>query len=348
MLKKYRSDIINVIFILLGSCIMAFAFGVFLIPNNISPSGFSGLSAIISYFVSKTGIIIPASAIYLTLNIALYIIAYKLLGKRFAIKALIGILAFSLAIEVVDLIGFTIKSDDLLLCAIYGGGIMGLGIGLVLRNDGSTGGSDLMALIIRNKSHVFTTGQIIIATDIFVLALSCVAYGFGPLMYSIITIAISGVITDMVVEGATGVRAYYIFTSKKEEVCTAIYQEIGRGVTEIKAEGMYSHTEKDILLCLINKYRAPRLKSLVSKLDSEAFVFCTPVSEVIGRGFSLPVKKKQDKTISQANPTQSQEILTTQATKPLPSTKNKGTNNQDINNAVQQKATSSKANKKVS
>lgn len=291
-MKKYKQDIINIFGIILGTIVMAFAFNVFLQPNNISPSGFSGLSSVLCFLLAKIGIVIPVSVMYLLLNVILYVIAYKLLGKKFALMALIGIGSYSLFIELVSYIPLVVR-NDLLLCAIYGGGIMGFGIGLVLRCNGSTGGGDLLALIIRSKTHILTTGQIMLSINILVLALSCIAYGLGPLMYSIITIVISSTVTDLVIEGATGVRAYYIFTSKKQEVCDAIYKEIKRGVTEIKAEGMYTHTEKDILLCLINKYRAPRLKAIISKIDSDAFVFCTSVSEVIGRGFSIPPKKKQ-------------------------------------------------------
>jgi len=296
-MKKYKNDIINILFIVLGTVVMAFAFNVFLFPNDISPSGFSGLSAILSILLAKIGINIPTSAIYLLLNAVLYIIAYRLLGKKFALMALIGILSFSVALELMALIPLVVEGD-LLVCAIYGAGIMGLGTGLVLRNNGSTGGSDLLALIIRSKTQVLTTGQIMMALNIIVLALSCITYGFGPLMYSIITLALSSVVTDLVIDGATGVRAYYVFTTKKEEVCKAIYEQIGRGVTQIKAEGMYTHTERDILLCLLNKYRAPLLKHIVHKIDEEAFVFCTPVSEVIGRGFSVPVKKNKAKELA--------------------------------------------------
>jgi len=291
-MKKYKQDIINIFGIILGTIVMAFAFNVFLQPNNISPSGFSGLSSVLCFLLAKIGIVIPTSVMYLLLNVILYVVAYKLLGKKFALMALIGIGSYSLFIELVSYIPLVVR-NDLLLCAIYGGGIMGFGIGLVLRCNGSTGGGDLLALIIRSKTHILTTGQIMLSVNILVLTLSCIAYGLGPLMYSIITIVISSTVTDLVIEGATGVRAYYIFTSKKQEVCDAIYKEIKRGVTEIKAEGMYTHTEKDILLCLINKYRAPRLKAIVSEIDSDAFVFCTSVSEVIGRGFSIPPKKKQ-------------------------------------------------------
>lgn len=296
-MKKYKNDIINILFIVLGTVVMAFAFNVFLFPNDISPSGFSGLSAILSILLAQIGINIPTSAIYLLLNAVLYIIAYRLLGKKFALMALIGILSFSVALELMALIPLVVEGD-LLVCAIYGAGIMGLGTGLVLRNNGSTGGSDLLALIIRSKTQVLTTGQIMMALNIIVLALSCITYGFGPLMYSIITLALSSVVTDLVIDGATGVRAYYVFTTKKEEVCKAIYDQIGRGVTQIKAEGMYTHTERDILLCLLNKYRAPLLKHIVQKIDNEAFVFCTPVSEVIGRGFSVPVKKNKAKELA--------------------------------------------------
>lgn len=331
-MKKYKSDIINIFFILLGSVVMAFAFNVFLFPNDISPSGFSGLSAIISILLSKIGINISTSVIYLILNTALYVVAYKLLGKKFAIMALIGILSFSLALELVALIPFVV-TGDLLLCSIYGGGLMGFGVGLVLRNNGSTGGSDLLALVIRSKTHFLTTGQILLTIDIIVLGLSCITYGFGPLMYSIITLVLSSFVIDFVIDGATGVKAYYIFTSKKEEVCKAIYDQIGRGITEIKAQGVYSQSEKNILLCLLNKYRAPLLKHIVHNIDSDAFVFCTPVSEVIGRGFSVPVKKNKAKELADKISTtqsQTQEDVSNEQTQPKKTTQKSTTTKKTV------------------
>ena len=292
-----KRDIINVIMIIIGTIIMGLGFNMFLVPNNITPSGFSGLAAIISEFLSEINIVINPSIFYFALNIALYIFAYKLLGKKFAIMALIGIVSYSLTIELTSLIPWTF-TEDLLVAALYGGIIFGVGTGFVLRNNGSTGGTDMLATIIRNQTHVLKTGQIIMICNIFVLALSVIAYGVNSLLYSIIAIFLASETTDIIIDGAKGVRAYYIITDKKEEVTAKIFAEIRRGATEIKSTGMYTHHDKSMILCLINKYRAPALRRIVADVDPNAFVFSTNVNEVIEKGFFVPTPKNKKKKAS--------------------------------------------------
>ena len=291
-----KQDIISGVMIVFGTVIMGCAFNIFLTPNNISPSGFSGLSAIIATFLSKINIHIPASILYLLLNVVLFIFAFKLVGKKFAIYAMIGILSFSGAMELIDLFNFQV-TGDLLVCALYGGIIFGIGTGLVVRYNGSTGGSDMLATIIRSKTTKFSTGQIIFACNLIVLILSVFAYGANSLLYSIITIFLASEITDLVIDGARGVKAFYIITNKKDEITKRIFTDIKRGATEIKINGMYSHEDKIMILCLINKYRSSQLKRIVQDVDPEAFVFSTSVNEVIGKGFYVPEKKVKKQKI---------------------------------------------------
>lgn len=292
--NNIKSYIINVLMIVFGTSIMAVAFNIFLVPNNISPSGFSGLAAILTALIGKTGIYIPESVFYLGLNMILYVFAYKIVGKQFAIYAIIGILSFSITLEISNLINYTI-TGDLLVCALYGGFIFGFGTGLVLRYNGSTGGSDMLASIIRSRSNLLSTGQIIMICNVVVLALSVLVYGANSLLYSIITIFIASQVTDIVINGAKGVRAYYIISDKKDELSEKIYSDINRGLTAMKITGVYSKKEKNMLLCLINKYSAPMLKKIVYEIDPNAFIFSTSVADVVGRGFYMPDPKKNKK-----------------------------------------------------
>lgn len=160
---------LEIAMIVLGTIIMGFGFSVFLEPNEISTGGFSALSMVINVLFGKIGINkIPTSVIYLVLNIGLYFLALKTLGKRFAIKALIGIVSFSLSMQLFALIKLNL-SFELLVSAIYGGIIMGLGVGLVVRFGGSTGGSDMIACIVKKKKPEATIGTLIICIDAFII-----------------------------------------------------------------------------------------------------------------------------------------------------------------------------------
>lgn len=298
--KIKKDDIFDLFMVLAGTIIMGFAFNIFLIPYNISMGGFSGLAAVISTLLGNANIHLNPSIIYLVLNIFLYVFAYKTLGKRFAIFALIGILAYSLSMELTALIKYT-PQDDLLICSLYGGIIWGVGTGLIVRHNASTGGTDMLASIIRRKTTKLSTGTIILIADVVVLALNIIAYGVDSLLYSILVLFLATFITDMVIDGSRGVKAYYIITNKKDELTEKIFSEINRGATEIHTTGMYTHEQKSMILCLINKYRAPMLKKIVHDIDPQAFVFSTNVSEVIGNGFYIPTPKVKKK--KKFNPT---------------------------------------------
>lgn len=287
--KKWFSPIIMIIF---GTCIMGFSFSVFLNPFNISPAGFSGLSAIISNFIiTRFGVDIPPSVFYIILNAFLFIFAIKIMQKKFLVFSAIGILSFSLWMQVWSLVTIDVGSE-LLLNAIYGGLIMGTGTGLVVRNLGSTGGSDMLASIIRNMTKALSTGQIIIIVDAFVIALNILYYGLLFSLYSIITVILGGMMADKVIEGTRAVKAFYIVTGKKEQVGEYILKTLKRGVTEIKSVGFYTQKEKDMLLCLLNVRQVPILKNGIKEIDSEAFIFQTNVNEVYGEGFDI-LKKKE-------------------------------------------------------
>lgn len=281
--KKWQ-HVLEYSMIIIGTLIMGFSFSVFLEPNNISVGGFSALSMIINTLFSKAGLTnVPTSAIYLVLNIGLYILAFKTLGKKFAIKALLGIVSFSLGIQLFDIIPINV-TYELFISAVFGGSIMGIGVGFVVRFGGSTGGSDMIGSLIRTKKKNASIGTIMIIVDMIIISLSLFVFtnGFELLPYTIIALLLSMATTDFINEGYKEVRAFHIITEKPEEISTIIMEQIDRGCSCTAIKGMHSQSNKFIVTCLISKYQKGQLKSIINDIDPNAFVYAVKVSEMAG------------------------------------------------------------------
>lgn len=281
---KKSQNILEYSMVVLGTLVMGFAFSVFLEPNDISTGGFSALAMIINTVFENIGITgIPTSAIYLVLNIGLYLFALKTLGKRFAIKSLVGILSFSLGMEVFTLINFNI-TYELLISAVFGGAIMGVGVGLVVRFGGSTGGSDMIASILKHKRRNASLGSFIIVVDLTIIALSLFVFpnGFELLPYTIVALLFCMYITDFVNEGYKEVRAYNIITTKPKELADEIMKHLSRGCSCTTTKGMHTNSERSVVLVLISKYQKSQLRAIIREIDPEAFVYVTRVGEVMG------------------------------------------------------------------
>ncbi|MBE7075101.1 MAG: YitT family protein [Clostridiales bacterium] len=288
--KRNLKYIFDAVLVVVGTFLMGIAFNVFLNANKISPSGFSGLSAIISnVLLSSFGINIPASIFYLGINTILFIFSFKKMGLNFAINSAIGVVSYSVFMEVCNF-DIGLSSGDLLLCAIYGGVVMGIGLGLVFRGHGSTGGSDMLANILGKKFRFLTVGNLVLIVDAIVLVLSFIAYGNLTLsLYSLIAIWIMTKMSDVIISGVQGVRAYYIISSNYEEISNLIMTKLERGVTGFEAEGMYTKKEQKVLMTVVTRAESVKLRQLVANADRDAFVYSTPISEAMGYGF-LPLK----------------------------------------------------------
>jgi len=294
--KKWQFTI-DILMIILGTVVMGFAFSVFLEPNNISTGGFSGLSMIIKSLLGKVGIdFLSTSVIYLILNLELFLYAIKTLGKKFAIKSIVGIVAYSVAMEIFAILDINITYETLI-SAVYGGAIMGIGLGIVVRFGGSTGGGDMIASIVKNKLPHLTIGKIVIAVDLVVIFLSLFAFNNGILIlpYTVLALLLALFTTDFVNEGYKQVRAYQIVTNKPEEISEMLMNKLSRGCTQTNVTGMHSKEEKYVLTCLISKFQANYLKRIIKEVDDNAFVYSIAVAEVIGswtKDSELPMEEK--------------------------------------------------------
>ena len=312
--KEILSMLSQIALILIGTFVMAFGFMVFLSPYNIVPGGFMGIAQILYDVLKSIGFsYIPLSAWYIILNLFLFVYAVKVLGLKFGLRAGIGILSYSLFIELIgsfDIIAkigeqFNAEASTLsgvgvyILYALYGGLLMGAGIGFVFRGEGSTGGCDMVAVVVNKFFPTITNGQIIMIVDGCVVLASAIAYGSIVLpLFALITIFISGRTADMFVDGVRSLRAYYILTDKKEEMSNRILTEIERGVTNIKCEGMYTKKDKDMLLVILRRTQIMKLKKIVKEVDINSFMFSSTVKEAYGQGFIAyenDDNKKKDK-----------------------------------------------------
>lgn len=286
---------LEIVMVIIGTLLMGFAFSVFLEPNDISTGGFSALSMVINVLFNKIGLSgVPTSVIYLVLNVGLYILALKTLGKKFAIKALIGIISFSLSMQLFALINLNI-AFELLVSSIYGGIFMGIGLGIVVRFGGSTGGSDMIACIIKRKKPDATIGTLVLCSDAVIILLCTIVFnnGINLLPYTIIALVLSMIVTDFVNDGYKQVRAFHIVTTKPEELSGAIMEKLARGCTCTSVKGMHSNSDKYQLICLASKFQMGQLKSIIKEIDPDAFVYLTKVSEVIGEWSSVEEIQKE-------------------------------------------------------
>lgn len=288
--NRSLSFIVDSLLVIAGGFLMAFAFNIFLYPMDLLPSGFSGIATLISVIFQKyLNFNISMATVYIILNVFLYIFAWKTMGKRFALLSLIGIITYTIFLQFVKF-DFGNIANDVILCCLYGGIITGIGAGLMIRGRGSSGGSELLACIVNKKLPSVSVGTVLIFINAIIIFVSIFVYGITSALYSLIAIYLTGKVADIVVAGVQSVRAYYIISSKNEEIANKILSEVARGVTGINVSGMYTKVSQTMLLVLVNRSQVSHLKYIVADTDSEAFMFSCPISEAMGKGF-VPLKK---------------------------------------------------------
>ncbi|WP_213974759.1 YitT family protein [Tepidanaerobacter acetatoxydans] len=276
---KYKELFLEYLQIVLGSFIGALSLTMFLIPNKVAAGGVSGLATVL-YYLFK----LPVGWMMLLFNIPLFLSGIIFLGKGVGIKTLVGSLLFSVFTELT--VNFPVVTRDLMLSAVYGGIILGIGLGIVFRVRGSTGGTDLAAMILNHFIPSISVGQGILIIDFFVIILSGIAFNWELAMYAWIALFVSSKVIDLIQEGFNYAKAVYIISNETEEISQKILKEMERGLTFIKAEGGFTRQDKNVLLCVITRLEVSRLKNIVHQTDPRAFVIVHDVHEVLGEGFS--------------------------------------------------------------
>ncbi len=288
--KVILSYLAKIFLVLLGCFIMGSSYNIFYKPHDIVLGGFGGFASIIGYVLSKIGIKLSISVIYLILNTILFGFAIKILGKKFGFLALIGILGYSLSLEVCK---FPSVSDDLLLCSIYGGLTSGIGTGIIIRAGASTGGGDMLGCIINHKNPKISVGWVTICVNVCVVTISMLIYGLNLSLYALIAIYIAGKIADTLIEGPKSIKVYYIISPKVDEICNELNTKLKRGATRIEGYGSYTKHHIEMIMCLVSGFQVQQLKDIVYNIDKDAFMFSTSVQEALGKGFHKLQKRKK-------------------------------------------------------
>jgi len=282
MEKKYTKLIIEFIGLILGCIFIAVGLNMFFKPYTIAPGGLSGLSVVIS---KLTGL--SVSTIMLVIGVPLLLFSIKILGKKDAIKTFIGMILLSFIIKVTEPLASIQATNDILLSAISGGILLGIGLGIVFSVDGSTGGTDLIALMLNRILPNISVSKCLTMIDGMVVLSAAIANGnLETGLYSAIALYIIVKVIDAIISGFDYSKAFMIITKEPERLRCAIVNDIKRGVTLLDAKGGYTNEEKNILLVVVNKKQQEvQLKKLIKNEDPNAFIIVSEAHEVLGEGF---------------------------------------------------------------
>ena len=295
-LKKvnWKGLMVDCLFMLVGSLCYGVAISMFSAPNNIAPGGVTGIATLLNYISIHWGMPfeIPIGVATIVMNIPLLIAAWKILGRRLAVRTLLGILFSSVMVDVLDPYFSTLYSGDkanpILVC-IFGGVLLGLAVGLIMRRGGTTGGSEIISRLLEKKYPHMSVGNLILLVDAVVISISAVVYGhLENAMYAVIFVFISSQIIDRVVYGGRSGKMVLIMTEKETAVTEAIVTEVNRGCTLLKAQGGYSGADRKMILCTLRRDELHHLRQVTFKIDPHAFLMVLSTDEVRGLGFLHP------------------------------------------------------------
>lgn len=277
---KFKT-VIDYLFIAIGTIIMSLSLVLFLSPNKIAAGGVSGLAVVIHHLFK-----IPIGLTMLAFNIPLFIIGIKYLGKRFGIRTFFGMITFSLFTDFFDkILHFQAITNESLLASLYGGLLIGLGIGIVFRVRGSTGGSDIVAQVFSHKG-IMSAGNTFLLIDFMVISIAGIAFnGIEYALWGFIGLYISSKVIDVIITGMGYAKACYIISKKSEIIKDEIFEKMNRGVTFFKGKGAYLQKERDVIFCIVTRREVAKLRDIVKDIDPDAFVIIQDVHQVLGKGF---------------------------------------------------------------
>ena len=282
--NKFFKNIFSFIIMTSGAVLAACALETFLIPNTILDGGVTGLSIIINKLSGFS-----LSLLVLFLNIPFVYVGFKNLGKTFLFRAVYCMVLFSISLEFFkDLNPFT---EDMLLATVYGGSLLGIGVGLVIRFGGCIDGTESVAIVISKKTN-FSVGQIVMCYNMILYSVAGFIFGWDRALYSLLTYFITFKVIDFISEGLEQAKAAMIITSKGTHLSNEIYKRLGRTTTTIKGKGLISG-EKEVMYCVITRVEIFELKRLVEEMDESAFITILEVSDIIGNHIKSTNKIKK-------------------------------------------------------
>lgn len=282
--KTWYKAIVSILGLSVGVFLLAIGLIFFLEPNTIAPGGVTGFAIVFKKITN-----IPVYLTNLAINIPLFIVGIMILGKNFGWKTLYATALLSFFLKIIPPQAVT---PDLLLASIFGGLVSGIGLGIVFKSGGTTGGTDLAGSILNKIFPSLSISTFMMGIDILVVTFAgIVDRKVETSLYSVIALFVTIKVIDMILEGIGYLKAFLIITGKPEEISEKIMKDLDRGVTLFKGKGMYTREDKDVLLCVVNRSQFAKTKEIVSSIDRDAFIMVTEMSEVLGEGFEEIAKK---------------------------------------------------------
>ncbi|MEK4522238.1 YitT family protein [Psychrobacillus sp. FSL W7-1493] len=278
----------NILMIILGSAIFSFGFVHFNMQNELGEGGFSGITLIL-YFVFH----LDVSVMNLVLNIPMFILGWKLLGRRVFYYTLIGTFSVSVFLKISQIYEIQLGiNDDLFLASLFAGVFIGVGLGIIFRAGGTTGGVDIIARLAQ-KYLGWSMGKTMFMFDAVVIMVSWLTFlDIRSMMYTLVAVFVGARVIDFVQEGAYAARGAFIISDHQDAIANRITNEMDRGVTVLKGYGHYTKKDREVLYCVISKNEIIRLKTIIASVDPHAFVSVTEMNDVMGEGFTLDEQKK--------------------------------------------------------
>lgn len=285
MKRNLKKAILDYIIISLGSFLFALSFNLFLKHAQIAVGGITGIAMVINYFFP----VLTMGLLTFLLNIPFLIIGLRKIGGEFMTKTIFASVILSVSMQITEWV--PPLTDDLLLCSIYGGLGVGAGIGLVLMRNGSTGGSDIIGLVLKKRYSGVSLGTLVLIADtVIVLCASFAFRNVNSILYAIIKMYVASIATDGVLYGFSTNKLAYIITEKTETISKLIISELRHGATILSGEGAYTNQPRKMIMCAINPNQIGKLKEIVRDADGDAFVIVTNTHEVLGFGFKPNTK----------------------------------------------------------
>jgi len=288
MKQKWTYHLRNVALIILGSLIFSIGLNYFAIPSKLAEGGFTGITLLLYYLFGWS----PGIVLWI-LNIPLLFIGYKVFGKQTFIYTIIGINAVSIMLEITKKWNF-VPPKDILLCSLYTGVLAGIGLGLIFRVGGTTGGVDIIARL-ANKYWGWSIGRTMFTFDFAVIIASVFLIGLNMAMYTLVAVFVGARVVDFVVEGLSTAKAATIISNDPQTLAKAITKQMNRGVTLLKGRGGYTGREKEVVYVVVPPNQMSKLKHIVNQTDPYAFIVVHDTREVMGEGFTY-VKPDSNQT----------------------------------------------------
>lgn len=280
-MKNSKLNISDVFILLIGCLLMSVSINMFFNPHDIAPGGLTGVSILVNTLIG-----LPIWLINISIDLPLFIFAFRILSKKDSIKTALGIAFLTSSLKITENLSYVHVTDDVLLSTISGAILMGISLGLIFRINGSTGGTDLIGLLANKFMPSLSVPKLMgMADGVIVILSGVVSQKLEIALYSAIALYIIVKVSDIMVEGINTSSSFTIISDKYKEIGIAINEELERGATILKGEGFYTNNEKNVLLVVVSKKQVVTLKKLVKSIDENAFIIINDIYEALGEGF---------------------------------------------------------------